>query len=355
MTSESRKRLALGVDGGGTKSDAVLVDCSGSVLGWGRSGSAHSLYVGRETALESCAQAMRQALGEYRPDHLWISGIGRHAFERINPGISEVHFTDGRELTMGLAMALETHGLLVLSGTGAFVGGMTEDGKAVVLDGLGPMLGDYGSGYQIGLMGMRAAMASSWTSERRTSLAELVPKALKVVSTAELFSLVYTCNPGRSQIAGAARAVVEAAEDGDSVARKIITRAADDISEVLADVIRTLKVQESDCALIASGGIAQNSELYWDRVSELALSIAPNLRPARPTVRPCVGGALLALREMGIEWTPELLAHIEETHKPFLEALEIERGEPLSDKRGGFRLEYTEHGPQLTNDEGAVD
>jgi hypothetical protein len=39
-------------------------------------------------------------------------------------------------------------------------------------------------------------------------------------------------------------------------------------------------------------------------------------------MQPVVGGALLALREMGVAWTPELLERIIETQQPLVEKVE---------------------------------
>ena len=191
MIDDTHDRLALGVDGGGTKTDAILVDEAGNVLGIGRGGSAHSLFVGSETVRNSYADAIRAAMGELRPKSLWVTRVPGRVFERMGIEIPELHVVGCDELSMGLAMALETHGVVALSGTGAFVAGLTEKGESLCLDGLGPVLGDYGSGYQIGLMGMRAAAASSWSSERRTVLADLVPQHFGVAHPSEVFEMVY--------------------------------------------------------------------------------------------------------------------------------------------------------------------
>lgn len=344
------KTLALGIDGGGTKSDAVLVDEHGAVLGWGRGGTGQALWAGKEGAQESYTEAIREALGDLRPSELWIAGLYEGIFDRMGfSGISSHHVHAG-ELTRGLATALRNDGILVLAGTGSFVAALTPIGEHASFDGLGPVLGDNGSGYQIGLAGMRAAMTASWGPERETSLERLVPAELGVANTNEVFSLVYTQHIGRSRIASAARAVIRAADEGDYIARRIILQAADDISGVLADVVRKLHLEESDCALVASGGIAQNCGMYWSRVCERALEIAPNLQPVQPKLRPCIGSALLALQAMGVPWSQELLARIEETQQPFLAALDGRPEQFPEDEPGGIRLEYTRQGPMLRKD-----
>jgi N-acetylglucosamine kinase-like BadF-type ATPase len=307
------KRLALGVDGGGSKVDAILIDETGKVLGWGRSGSAAGVYVSLQEARKAYDEAIRTALGNHRLQNLWIAGIPKHEFEGVGGLTPDLRYIDASETTRALASAMEVHGLVVLSGTGSFVSGITEKGETVHLDSLGPILGDHGSGYQIGLMGIRAAVAASWSPKRQTVLEQTVPKALGVNSPKEIYDLVYIKDIGRAGIASTAKAVVTAAEEGDAIARKIVLQAADDIADVLEDAIYRLKAQSKNYALVASGGIAQGSRLYWSRVCERALAIAPYLRPVQPKVPPCVGAALLALKAMGIPWSQELLTKIEET------------------------------------------
>ncbi len=338
------KKLALGIDGGGTKSDAVLIDEHGNVLGWGRGGTGQALWAGREAAQESYAEAIREALGELRPSDLWVAGLYEGIFDKMAFPNVTAHYVHAAELTRGLATALETHGILVLSGTGAFVAVLTEAGDCVHLDGLGPVLGDHGSGYQIGHMGMRAAMVSDWSPERRTALAELVPQELGVESTKDVFSLIYQQHIGRSRIASAAKAVIRAACEGDDIARNIVLQAADDISDTLRDVVRKFDLADSSYAMIASGGISQNCDMYWNRVYERASEFAPSLRPVRPKVRPCVGSALLALKAMGVEWSQELLARIEETQQPFLDVLDSQPEQFPAEEPGGIRLEYRQQG-----------
>ena len=351
MTSDSSyERLALGIDGGGTKSDAVLIDEHGTVLGWGRGGTGQALWAGREGARESYTEAIREALGDIRPRDLWVAGLYEGIFDKMAFPSVTAHHVHAGELTRGLATALRTHGILVLSGTGAFVSALTESGENVTFDGLGPVLGDYGSGYQIGLAGMRAAMTASWGTERETSLETLVPQELGVAAPNDVFDLVYMQHIGRSRIASAAKAVFRAANEGDSIARRIILQAADDISDVLSDVIRRLRLEKSDCALVASGGIAQNRGMYWSRVCDRAREIAPNVQPVQPNVRPCIGSALLALQAMDVPWSQEILARIEETQQPFLAALDGRPEQSPDDEPGGIRLEYTRQEPMPRKD-----
>lgn len=313
----THERLVIGADGGGSKCDVMLLDECGNVLGWGRGGSTAAMYCGMEAALACYTDAVHQAMGDYRPRELWIAGMLVSEFEAAGMEVPIKHEIPAHEMSMGLAMAMEPYGILVLSGTGSFVYARTETGEDVHLDSLGPVLGDHGSGYQIGLNGIRAACAANFSPRRTTILKDMVPKEMGVERPMDIYDLVYHQQIGRRTIATAGKAVVEAAEMGDGIAREIILEAANDISEVLYDVIDRLGAADKDYALVASGGIAQNSPLFWSRVCERAYEIAPKLRPIQPKIKPCGGAALLALKAIGVPWTKDLLERIEQTQERF--------------------------------------
>src|SRR5215216_2379176 len=64
--SSSRETYFLGIDGGGTKTHAVVVDPSGRVLGEGFSGASNPLRTGLEEAVSHIEQAVRDACSRAR-------------------------------------------------------------------------------------------------------------------------------------------------------------------------------------------------------------------------------------------------------------------------------------------------
>lgn len=308
-------RYVLGLDGGGTKCDAVLMDEEGKVVGWGRGGSTHGLYVGEEAAYRSVHDAVLGAVADFRPQIDRVAGAARWAAmeEWLDQPVPREHYVPVSEVTMGFAMALATHGVLVLSGTGSFVNARSADGRSVHEGGQGPIIADEGSAHHIGILGIRAAFRSHWSEARHTSLAEAIPRAYGVEKLRDVFNLLYVDRIGRSQIAAAARTVDEAAMKGDRVAIRVLEQAADDLGELLVEVIRGIGFEDTDEYMVATGSVAQGSSIFWNRLCRIAHEVAPRLRPVQPKIKPVMGACLLALRDLGVEWTPELLARIEQT------------------------------------------
>jgi N-acetylglucosamine kinase len=313
-------QYALAIDGGGSKCDAVLVDTSGRIVGWGRGGQIQPYYGTHEAIYQSVLQALDGALGETRGAELWVSAPLRRLRKweaRIAQAGEIRDIACVPEERMALAAAGEEWGLIVLAGTGSFVHARLPDGRRLHLGALGPVLGDYGSGYEIGLAGLRAAFASHWTSARRTSLAQAIPPALGVEDLHRVFHLVYIQGLERWQIASLARVVNEQAEQGDRLAAQCLREAADALFGLVRDVVQEMGLAEQEFPLVAAGSVALESRLWWERMCERVAEAAPYARAIRPRLSMVAGSALLTLRRMGVERTPQLLATLERTHEEF--------------------------------------
>jgi N-acetylglucosamine kinase-like BadF-type ATPase len=317
-------RHILAVDGGGSKTDAVLLDETGTVLGWGRGGPVHGYYSTPDEVRASYSEAVSEALGERCPAALVVAGLphSREIMALARCSAAQVENVPCGEVDTAFASVQREWGMVTLSGTGSFAYGRTPEGKSRHFGGTGPILGDHGSAYQIGLYGLRAAFSSRWTAARRTSLEAEVPKVYGLPDLRAVFDRVYGPGLSRREIAAVARVVDEQAEAGDAVALGCVIGAADELAALALDVINELDMRALAFPMIAIGSVAQKSRLWWERLCERVLAVAPQAEPIIPQVRPVIGAALLACKHLGVEWTPALLGRIVETQAPFLAGLE---------------------------------
>ena len=324
-------RYALGIDGGGSKCDAVLIDETGRTVGWGRGGPVHTYYDAPEMIDASFVQSVSQALQGVQGAELWVAGnsLRGPAMEALSAHGDVVSIRPAGEVETAFASVQEEWGMVVLSGTGSFVHARTADGRSLHVGGWGPTLGDYGSGYEIGLCGIRAACAATWLKSRQTSLEKAVPRFLDVDDLHDVFRLVYVDRVvGRRQLASIAKVVDREAEKGDRIAIDCLLKAADELANLAVDVVNELDMSQTPFPVIAIGGVAQRSRIWWERMCRRIAEAAPDMRPVIPRVRPVVGAALLALREIGVDSTAELLDRIVETQEPFLATLDAAEGAP---------------------------
>ncbi len=303
------RTLILGIDSGGTKSEALLTDAAGHVLGHGICDFMHP-ESGRgpggsgrtaRTVLRAVAAALDGA-PQSGVSAVYVAGRGSLPHDWAPEPLQAVaSFYPVREPDSSLALAGTVAGIVVLAGTGAFVYGRTEDGRELHLDSLGPLLGDAGSAFEIGLRAVRAVARASWHERHRTTLVEPILAACRsYAGSPHHFSLVdymLQCRD-RSEIASLARIVSEHAEHGDAVAQRILEQAADSLADTLRDVVDCLGMAQTDLPLIAAGSVARRSKIYWARVCQRAAEIAPHLRPIVPEHREVVGIVLAASRRM---------------------------------------------------------
>ena len=309
------QRYALGIDGGGSKCDAAVLDEAGAVVGWGRGGPTHVYYDPPEVISASYTEAVSAALSGVQGAEVWAAGNLPEGAPReaVTAANRLAHHLPASEVDSAFASAQEGWGLIVLAGTGSFVHGRSPDGRDLHFGGLGPILDDYGSAYAIGLLGLRAAASSDWTEARRTSLAEALPRAMEREGLRGVFQRVYVEGITRREIAALSRVVDAEAERGDRVAARCLVRAADELADVALDVIAELGLGDPPLPVIAVGSVARGSRLWWERMCQRLSEAAPEMRAVLPAIRPATGAALLALRQMGVSWTPSVVARARET------------------------------------------
>jgi N-acetylglucosamine kinase-like BadF-type ATPase len=188
--------------------------------------------------------------------------------------------------------------VVVVAGTGAMVQGVTRDGRRLHLDGLGPLLGDYGSGYQIGLAALQAVARATHHPRHATALTAAVEQALGLDLAQGAGPLVgYSLDSrDRAEIAGCAVLVDQAAEAGDAVAGAILERCAASQAEVVRDVVDRLAMAAEPYKLIAAGSVAVRSRRYWRHLCAAVATFAPRFVPVRPRLPAVVGIVARVLR-----------------------------------------------------------
>lgn len=314
-------QYVLALDIGGTKCDALLAGEDGEALTWGHydcfdpatgasnGGSGRdpgNIYEVLKTTLTGRHFKQLHFGSHLDTDH-WKKLPNSHLANQRNSSINAItellnsHADElishpGSEQIPALVMNGEEHGIVILAGTGAAVYCMLENGKELRLDGIGPILGDYGSAYQIGRMALQAAAKNAWHPRHATTLANILPAVIsKMYRKDNLVEFSLTTHE-RTEIASLARFVDREAEAGDAISRRIIEQAADSIVETVFDAVDQLKIADKSCLLAGMGSVAAKSRIYWNHVCRSVLAFAPNFRPALLSHPPVLGFALHALK-----------------------------------------------------------
>ncbi|WP_041523914.1 N-acetylglucosamine kinase [Gilvimarinus agarilyticus] len=231
--------LYLGIDGGGTKCRAVIVDGSGQTLGVGNGGPANP-YHGVARALESIDNAadgaLRAAGLPKSAKSQLVAGLG---LAGVNvPSLFQIvkqwdHPFKEQYLTTDLHIACigaheQDDGAVIVSGTGS-CGFSHVNNQSLILGAHGFPCGDVGSGAWIGLECVKAVLLDSDKLGPKTALTDLVAEQLQ----ARGIMIVERLNGAKSSdYAKLTPLVFSAAEQGDSVALRIIQEGADYLTAV---------------------------------------------------------------------------------------------------------------------------
>lgn len=227
----------LGLDGGGTKTGAVLME-DGVVLGCGAGGAANPRFAPEPETERAIRHAVRAALGESRADPAAVArlvfggpvspqAVGRVARELL-PHAAIRRASEG---DLALAAAhVSGPGIAVVAGTGSMVMVRTPAGARVTVGGWGSVMGDEGSAYDIARRALRAAAHAEDGWGPPTRLADAIQRWAGAFTFRGVVDMVYRPATTRRDIAALARLVSDEAAAGDGVARSILDRAGRDLA-----------------------------------------------------------------------------------------------------------------------------
>lgn len=313
--------LLAGVDGGGTKTTAVVATEQLLRLGEGQSGPSNFLRVGTEAAVRAVLEALEDACQKagFRVSDLEAIGIGlagiahpmhyRRMREALFRALTE-RAARARDLWSAENVLLTTDaeialygatdgqpGVVIISGTGSIAYGMNAHGQKARSGGWGPTFGDEGSGYDIARRAL-AAVASAYDGRMPpTRLTERICQYFGIESPAELPRIIYG-NEASPNIAPLSEVVIHAAREGDAVARHILRDAGRELARTAIAVIKRLRLQHEVFRVSYVGGVFSAGELILDPLRETIHKVAPRAEIGPPLFPPAVGALKMVLARL---------------------------------------------------------
>lgn len=271
----AEKRYFLGVDGGGSKTTAVVFDESGNFISQAVGESINYYSVGMENARDALAEIISSlSKKHFECAVIGMSALGERAneeeTERFCNGIIE---SDKIIMDSDLYVALEAMDeadecAVVISGTGSMAIYRNKNGEISHAGGFGYILGDEGSGYSIGLSGIKTAIRAAEGSEPETLLTQKCLEYFSINNIYELIDLYYNETVSRKKTAAFAREVMLCAEKGDITANRIIDTEAKLLSET---VLNLLKNRKADIPIGLWGGVFQHNRIFREKFNALLI------------------------------------------------------------------------------------
>jgi N-acetylmuramic acid 6-phosphate etherase len=317
-----QRPLYLGIEAGGTRTVALLEEGGGADAGPIEAGPAN-LKLLSDGQLARHFRGIAKALP--RPDALAIGMAGartaadreriRQAAAKAWPGIPCYATNDLETALMAADEIAPTpktrtakprltqpatrnpqHApprVLVLSGTGSCCFGRTQAGKTVQIGGWGHLLGDKGSGYEIGLRALKAVVYYLDRDGEWSALGRRFLRALQLNEPNHLIG--WAQGATKTDIAALALEVFKAAEHRDRIASDILAGAAESLARDAADCARRLAGKGTWVHFVLAGGVLLKQPAFAREVEQALKRFWPRA-VVSPLRRASVSGAVALAR-----------------------------------------------------------
>jgi N-acetylglucosamine kinase-like BadF-type ATPase len=296
-------RYILGFDGGGTKTECVLMNSADQVLARTFAGPSNPSRIGVESAVRAMEESAGLALRETGLERTAISAVGAGLAGTAKPEMKDsmsralgecfrgASITVLTDLEAALAAAGEGPAIILVMGTGSASFGRNADGKVGRAGGYGPSSSDQGSAYDIGRRAIAAAMRKR-VGEADSLLGRQILEELRCTEWTmvqhreqtipdEVFPRIFPV------VAGAADA-------GDAIAQQILVQAARDLASLVADVADQLHLRSSEFLLVKIGGTSGRSRFFDAQMDAALKQVVPCAQIGKLRISPAEAAAMVA-------------------------------------------------------------
>ena len=305
--------LLLGIDGGNTKSIALVATVDGSIVGAGRSAGSSDLHAvpfdEAMARLDEAAGAALAAAGEHPGGRKVIAAayslagadwpedfVAAHEqLDRRWPAVGVVNDAVG-----ALRAAIpEGPGVVVVAGTGAATGARGNDGRTWHSSFWQLTQG----AHELGVAGLEAVFLAELGIRPPTALTAAVLGAFSEPSVeAVLHRITGRGTKGRREQASLAPVVLDVADREDPVAVGIARAHGVRLGEFALAAARRVGIERQPFTLALTGGLLRHGgRILPDALIDTVLAAAPGTTVVRPDLEPAAGALLLAFDAAGIQ------------------------------------------------------
>lgn len=308
----------IGVDGGATKTAAILADEQGHILSRAVAGASNYHAVGRESAgaalkeaIEAVVAQSRKSLDDCQMAILGLAGVNNETDQQIlseeaaKIGLSNRIRVENDIVIAWAASTTCQPGVVIIAGTGSSAFGVNSDGERIKSLGWDYILADQGSGYWVGLQGLQQAICV-WDG-RLTEGGELLYQAMldhyKLADGSEAITLIYSSEfmkDMKTRIASFGQRVAECAKQGDRVAQQILHQAGADLGDGACAVIRRLDMTNNSFTVGMVGSTFKSGNYLMKPFTTKILDCAPQAIVQKSQYPAQVGALIYAYYELGM-------------------------------------------------------
>ena len=303
--------LYLLVDGGKSKTKAVIIDSSGFEIA--KSLGPGLEIIGSVNGYERVVNSLRATFDKL-PEKGRFAGVAFGlngaqapsesadlAAKAISSLVKADRFTITSDVVMNYLGAIGNQpGIVVAAGTGAVVMAISRQGIPYRIDGDGPLIADRGSGFDIGRQGLKIAAMVDDGLPGSTALHRAMIQRFDTLENT--VNSVYGAVSPIELVASFSRSVAEAAKEGDEISIEILRCAAQDLALNVQAAARRSKLEGGPICYSTAGGIFNIGPLLEKPFHDFVGQFLPEAQYQEPLGGAIAGAKIVALdRALGLE------------------------------------------------------
>jgi len=301
------KKYLIGLDGGGTKTKCVITDFNLNPLYTCQGGPSNFLLIGTQTVSETILSLILEStsylkisLNQIVSILIGTTGAGRPSDAQklrddfLHYAESKGYFFNSFNVDSDARIALEGAfsggpGSLLIAGTGSVIFGKDKNNQIHRVGGFGKLIGDEGSGSTLGRRGLNQIAKEFDGRGNKTILTEILKRDFGISDSSKLITEVYRNN---FDVALFAPKVIEAAQNGDGVAKKILEEESNELFLHVKSIYNMIGDETLKLCLI--GGTIAMENFYSKMFRTKIEQYLSNIKIVSAENPPEIGAALMA-------------------------------------------------------------
>jgi N-acetylglucosamine kinase-like BadF-type ATPase len=300
----------IGVDGGTTKTIALVADLNGQILGMARGTGSNASGEDVNEPMRIVVDAVRQALeaSGIPPEEValgmftlagadWTEDILRRQLVLERAGLARKVVVKNDTFGGLRAGTRCPYGVVIAAGSGANTAIITPSGQEWAYG----YYQNYGGAFDFSREAIEAVLRAEDGRGGPTLLTELVLSQLRFSSIEEMVKALVAKKVGQASQLALCPRVFEASVAGDEVASGIIVRHGLALAEYAAAIIRRFQMVQEAFDVVLVGSVFKGpGTLLTDTITTAIHTVAPYARVVRSLFEPVIGALLLAYDALGL-------------------------------------------------------
>jgi N-acetylglucosamine kinase-like BadF-type ATPase len=314
----------VGIDGGGTRSQAIALSAEGELLGEVSGGPLNY----NTTSPDEFRASLSDILQQFTEGH-GLAPAAEHTVigtASLFTSLSDVEAAKlcgellpterltvvGDVVTALYGATLGAPGLLVVSGTGSIAAAMDDEGQCHTTGGLGPAIGgDPGSAHWIASEVLLHASVESCNGTESTGLTDLVCRYFSIPEFQQLVPAIYSEVEPAKRLAGLSHFIAASELKGQPFWLSILRRAGVRLAKLCEPLLTQLDLAKWPGTVHVSGSVLANNEQVRESfVAELSAKAKRALAVESPALSAVEGAALMALKKIAPTKVAEVAARL---------------------------------------------